>query len=87
MLVSLYKEDMKRRVLYPFLNDQSYEYFITNIMKFEIDSSNNEKFIISVPDTFLIRQEYKKREWHQSVDRKFGVFFHNEEWKIVFQGK
>jgi len=81
----IYRDDMKKRILYPFQTEEAYIYFINNILKFKILKIEEEKFLILIPDNFLIQERYKEIIWYRSRDKKFGIFEREGEWKIVFQ--
>ena len=85
MEVLIYKDDMKKRILYAFESESAFNFFINKVMKFKIVDSFDEKFLVLIPDEFLLKEVYKDKTWYRSRDKKFGVFKREEEWRVVFQ--
>lgn len=72
------------------------ENFLTEILKVKVIEEKDTYYNIEIDDERLVEQEFRKRIWYQSIDKKFGVFRDEEMkldsteekgWRVLFQTK
>jgi len=81
----VFKTSIEKTTIFPPL-PKNFEYFIENKMNSKILEVNDEHYSIEIPDSFLVKQQFRDKVWYQSGDKKFGLFSDNEDgWKVLFQ--